>query len=500
MSYSSNHSNSISRAVSKNASPPEKAIKALYNYHPQTAKELSFMEGEFFYVISEEKDWYQASNPSTGKQGMVPKSYFEVIDRTRPHSANGSVASRRSSHDQSKMGTLYAIVLYDFQAEKSDELTAYAGENLFICAHHNHEWFIAKPIGRLGGPGLVPVGFVSIVDIASGYATGNDVRDDINSVNLPTVQEWKGNIAKYKASNISLGSVEHQPTVSNFRQQSFSMYDSEIVTKASVESFGLEDEKYWFEIHCELSTGKARKLKRYYQDFYDLQVKLLDSFPAESGKLRDANGQWTKRIMPYIPGPVPYITDTITKKRKEDLNVYVGDLIMLPDYMAHSDMVRSLFMIRENGFDHELAIHVMSHYSGSERDGDTAIITSGTNGLHSGRTNEDNTLTGEDLKLYEKLSELSLSASKPQSRPPSILPPGLKPAKIKFYYKDDIFALMLNSNITFAELHSKIAPRIDSENFKLQVKLADGDAEEVKSDAQVAQIIQAKLKISVHDA
>ena len=142
---------------------------------------------------------------------------------------------------------------------------------------------------------------------ATGYATGNDVIEDIKSVNLPTVQEWKSNIARYKASNISLGSVEQQ------QQQSFTkslnksakLIEGELLVKASVESFGLEDEKYWFLVYCELSNGKARQLKRYYQDFYDLQVQLLDAFPAEAGKLRDADGQWSKRIMPYIPGPVP---------------------------------------------------------------------------------------------------------------------------------------------------------------------------------------------------
>ncbi|QLL32585.1 hypothetical protein HG536_0D01070 [Torulaspora globosa] len=478
-------------------SSPEMAIKALYSYQSQSPKELSFLEGEFFYVVREETEWFHASNPSTGKQGMVPKSYFEVIDKTRPRSSNASLLSRRSSHGQSKMGSLYAIVLYDFQAEKSDELTAYAGENLFICAHHNYEWFIAKPIGRLGGPGLVPVAFVSIVDIATGYATGDDVRDDINAVNMPTVQEWKGNIAKYKASNISLGSVEHHPAIAPSTQHSSTIFESGIITKASVDNFGLEDEKYWFEVHCTLSTGKMRRLKRSYQDFYDLQVKLLDSFPAESGKLRDANGQWTKRIMPYIPGPVPYVTDTITRKRKEDLNVYVKDLIMLPDYIAHSDMVRHLFSLRNNGFDHE---QNMPQYNLSEKDGETAVFGSQADGLPQARPNEDNTLTGEDLKLYEKLSELSLSKSKPHSRPPSTQPPALKPTKIKFYYKDDIFALMLNSNITYAELRSKIAPRIDVEKFNLQVKLADGAIEDVTTDAQVAQIIQAKLKITVSDS
>lgn len=510
-SHSSHHSTSVSRNSSKNLNIPEKAIKALYNYQLQSPKELSFAEGDFFYVVSEEQDWYKASNPSNGKQGMVPKSYFEVIDRAGPRSSNGSMASRQSSHDNSsKLGSLYAIVLYDFQAEKSDELTAYAGENLFICAHHNFEWFIAKPIGRLGGPGLVPVGFVSIVDIATGYATGNEVRDDISSAYLPTVLEWKGYIAKYKASNISLGSVEQNVALSasdnsnsgGKQQQDLPMTripHSDVVTKASVESFGMEDDRYWFEVNCEVSSGKRRKLKRYYQDFYDLQVKLLDSFPAESGKLRDNNGQWTKRIMPYIPGPVPYVTDVITKKRKEDLNVYVGDLIMLPDYISRSDMVRSLFMLRENGFDHESATQSMHQYQNNERDGETAVISALTANSQSSNNNEDNTVTGEDLKLYEKLSELSLSSAKPHSRPPSTLPPALKPTKIKFYYKDDIFALMLNSNVTFAELYTKIAPRIDSGEFKLNIKSNDGDGDEVTTDAQVLNIIQSKLKISVYD-
>lgn len=507
-SHSSQHSNSVSRSSSKNFSVPEKAIKALYSYQAQSPKELSFLGGDFFYVKNEEQDWYNASNPSSGKQGMVPKSYFEVVDRSRPRSLSGSARSRHSEHDQlSKMGSLYAIVLYDFQAEKSDELTAHAGENLFICAHHNYEWFIAKPIGRLGGPGLVPVGFVSIVDIGSGYATGNEVKDDITSVSLPTVQEWKGYIAKYKASNISLGSVEQNPPLSpNSRytkqQQELPVpptTNNDFVTKASVEAFGLEEDKYWFEVNCEISSGKRRKLKRYYQDFYDLQVKLLDSFPAESGKLRDNNGQWTKRIMPYIPGPVPYVTDVITKKRKDDLNVYVGDLIMLPEYISRSTMVRSIFMLRDNGFDHDNNIQPINQFQNNGKDDDTAVISGLPNNHLSARNNEDNTLTGEDLKLYEKLSELSLSSSKPHSRPPSTLPPQIKPTKIKFYYKDDIFALMLNSDITLNELYAKIAPRIDSSQFRLFIKMNDSDGAEIISDPQVSNLIQSKMKISVYD-
>ncbi|CCD24206.1 phosphatidylinositol-3-phosphate-binding protein BEM1 NDAI_0C05470 [Naumovozyma dairenensis CBS 421] len=516
--------NSYHNRHSSNVSSPDKAIKAIYNYHSQTPKELSFVKGEFFYVINENDEWYEASNPSTGKQGMVPKSYFEEFDRTRPTSIGATTATTTNRQSQqttqsnessstTKLGSLYAIVLYDFKAEKSDELTAFVGENLFICAHHNFEWFIAKPIGRLGGPGLVPVGFVSIVDIATGYATGNDVMEDIKSVNLPTVQEWKANIAKYKASNINLGTVEQKQQDSQYRNSNKNMSSSgrdtgtsrkgsvltansyDVITRVSVDSYGLEDEKYWFAVNCDLDNGKSRKLKRYYEDFYDLQVSLLDSFPAESGKLRDSNGQWTKRILPYIPGPVPYVTEMITKKRREDLNVYVTDLVKLPAYISHSPLVDNVFKLRNNGYDEEYVTSTVDHPG--KDNGDTAILHVNPNDLNN---NEDNTLTGEDLKLQEKLSGLALSSTVGKnSRPTSALPSTTKPTKIKFYYKDDIFALMLNKDITFAELHDRIAPRIDTEKFKLCVKLEEGDGEEIKSDLQVPEIIDAKLKISVHD-
>lgn len=43
--------------------------------------------------------------------------------------------------------TLYRIVMYNFQAERSDELEAKAGEAIIVIAESNWEWFVAKPIG-----------------------------------------------------------------------------------------------------------------------------------------------------------------------------------------------------------------------------------------------------------------------------------------------------------------------------------------------------------------
>ncbi|CCE65519.1 hypothetical protein TPHA_0L01660 [Tetrapisispora phaffii CBS 4417] len=492
---------------SSNISSPERVIRALYNYRAQSSEELSFLEGEFFYVEEEEDEWYKASNPNSSKVGMVPKSYFEIINKTRPPSvgvhSNGGISRQQSNEISTQPSSLYGIVLYDFQAEKADELTAYVGENLFICAHHNYEWFIAKPIGRLGGPGLVPIDFVSIIDISTGFATGNKIKDDIIAANLPTVKEWKSNVTKYKNSNIALGSVDHNQQsnfggVGNIDEEYIEspIFDSEVVKKASVVSYLLEDDKYWFTLICELSNGKSRKLKRYYQDFYDLQVKLLDTFPSESGKLRNSSGQWTKRILPYIPGPVPQVTESITNKRKDDLNIYVSELVHLPDYISRCDYVKYLFAIKNNGYDEEFLNTVTDSFSNQNTETLMAQQLPSKNELN---LQGDNTLTGEDLQLYEKMGELSLDGSKQKSRPPSSLPPQLKPTKIKFYYNDDIFALMLKPDTMLSELRSNISTRIDGINFKLEINLSNGETELINSDSQVSYIIQNKLKINVID-
>lgn len=39
--------------------------------------------------------------------------------------------------------SLYAIVQYDFHAERPDELEAKAGEPIVVIAQSNHEWYVA---------------------------------------------------------------------------------------------------------------------------------------------------------------------------------------------------------------------------------------------------------------------------------------------------------------------------------------------------------------------
>jgi SH3 domain len=105
---------------------------------------------------------------------------------------------------------VYGVVMYDFAAERPDELEAQQGEAIIVIAQSNPEWFVAKPIGRLGGPGLIPVSFIEIRDMVTGKAVPNP-QEAVQRAGVPRVEEWKKMAADYKNSSITLGRFEGSP-------------------------------------------------------------------------------------------------------------------------------------------------------------------------------------------------------------------------------------------------------------------------------------------------
>lgn len=213
-----------------------KVIKALYDYSPDPNRpeELGFHKGDFFHVISREndEDWYEACNPLIpSARGLVPVSYFDIIGKTERESTgsngsamasagnpkisgpslisvNGNDAMKSPNHTRnssmSKGAMVYGIVMYDFNAERPDELDAKAGEAIIVIAQSNPEWFVAKPIGRLGGPGLIPVSFIEIRDMVTGRAVEDPLKA-VQVAGVPRVEQWKKLAADYKNNSISLG-------------------------------------------------------------------------------------------------------------------------------------------------------------------------------------------------------------------------------------------------------------------------------------------------------
>ncbi|RSL54599.1 hypothetical protein CEP54_009779 [Fusarium duplospermum] len=86
-----------------------------------------------------------------------------------------------------------------------------------------------------------------------------------------------------------------------------------------------ESGEYVFIIEaCFVGVG-VWELVRRYEDFYDLQINLLSQFPREAGNTGD------KRTLPYMPGPVENVTETVSKTRRINLDAYLvlGILVII---------------------------------------------------------------------------------------------------------------------------------------------------------------------------
>ncbi|KAI9483298.1 MAG: hypothetical protein EXX96DRAFT_519500 [Benjaminiella poitrasii] len=436
---------------------PKKIIKALYDYKAKRPHEISFKKGDFFHVTGRENDseWFEACNPASNLKGIVPVPYFQVIDKTerslavsRPISSSTASSNTLTSeldsgfsdlsiHGQNtppsnkKKHQIYGIVMYDFKAERPDELEAQAGEAIVVIAQSNHEWLVAKPIGRLGGPGLIPVSFVQIRDAVTGQLIDDgDHHGQPVSSQLLGVEDWKKQAQSYEASSIPLGTFESPvassspsaaavaaaaATVDNKTRVSTSSSDSipfHIVTFVSVDSYILEGDQYWFVVYARINENCHRILYRLYEDFYDFQLNLLQAYPVEAGKAD------RERILPYMPGPLTYVDEAITSERQVDLDRYCKELLSLPKYLSESELVqRQLFGIHEGDI---------------ELDYDPRAAN---NNRPVSANNDDLTQQPATIVLEQQI-------------------------KIKIVYKDDMFAMKVPADCSLDFLKSKVQERI----------------------------------------
>ncbi|KAJ1929348.1 bud emergence protein 1 [Tieghemiomyces parasiticus] len=444
--------------------PPKKVIKALYDYTAESPEELTFVKGDFFMVVANENDefWYLASNPNTGARGLVPVSYFQIVSKRResspappslsqmasshnqmahmihpvPHNpaVNGyghagpartaspmqqppsqsrphtpGESARRNSRARSTQPQIYGTVLYDFDAERPDELAAKAGDHVIIIAQSNEDWFVAKPINRIGGPGLLPVSFIQVRDLKTGQPVTNlleMLRN--NNIKLPGVAEWKREAIEQDRQHIPLGVVAgappqtgHGPSMvqphpsgpnsmapsaqrasrasvgsagshpgpgysgSAARQPSFdaSEYNQrnsrahtageaysflgENVAGISVVSYKNKGDRFYFQIQMLFRDGHQRILFRLYEEFYQFQVYLLEEFPKEAGRMDEP------RTLPFMTGPLSFVNETITAERRAQLDEYLRNLFRQPSYIVNSAPIQNFLAPR--GEDLEIA-------------------------------------------------------------------------------------------------------------------------------------------------
>lgn len=117
---------------------------------------------------------------------------------------------------------------------------------------------------------------------------------------------------------------------------------------------------YWYIIEAQMSDGRWWELSRYYADFYDFQIALLEKFPDEAGNKGKA------RSLPFMPGPVAHVTDAISNGRRQNLDDYIKKIVEQPDHIREDILVRKLFAPKP-GQDYEIdpeAVEVDYRFSG----------------------------------------------------------------------------------------------------------------------------------------
>lgn len=603
---------------------------------------------------------YEACDPLRDIQGKVPCQYFEVVSRPEsiitvplsslslkentqvsggevdsvsslssssaaavqrqsirsPNSVRASMqpGSRMSTQDK-KVQPLYGVVLYDFQAERPDELQAAAGESIIIIAQSNDEWFVAKPIGRLGGPGLIPVSFIQLRDMGSDRPVPEHlVAEKLAAV--PKVEEWKRMTAEYKASSIPLSRYGSDQALSSLRdsrasstgsshhsdqhqQQQQHLYQQQqqqgqqlgyrtaqqqqqqqhhhqhqhqpqqrhhnhpganvnqvFVVNASVERYAFDGGRYWYLVICELSNGRFRNLCRYYQDFYDFQIRLLDEFPDEAGR----TGR-QQRTLPFMPGPLTYVNDSISSQRRANLDEYVHNLLYLPSYISRSSTVQQLFDLREGDIETHArsdAMPTVPSWEGDENEGDDDDDDEGIeennneiqehNEAENNDTDpveepsQDSTEVADDFEVehndqensapgleysnhngsaetqVEKQAQVeepkkdaevqidaaarnmstSTIADEPKTTAASTTPRQF--IKIKVFYKDDLIAIRVPSDIPLDELTRLIGERLQTDKA-LGLKFKDevsGDPMFINSSAEFKTLLSGREKIVLY--
>ncbi|TVY19470.1 Protein scd2/ral3 [Lachnellula arida] len=545
--------------------PPKKVIRALYDYEAQSNQELGFSKGDFFHVIGRENDtdWYEACNPALpDARGLVPVAFFQALGKTERDSGQSDTSPqpvRLPDHDSgysdtSGSGTLvgtetqrssksttkgigamvYGIVMYDFAAERPDELDAKAGEAIIVIAQSNPEWFVAKPIGRLGGPGLIPVSFIEIRDMTSGQAVP-DAQDAVQRAGVPKVEEWKKMAADYKNSSITLGKFEvpnsgspgleqgmdrmslqqggRQSQQNGFvgfhnvkllaetnmaQQQRQSQQtrptqpaqplQNSYATKPTSELYApmsariprycFAEDKYWFVIEAALEDGRHWELSRYYEDFYDFQIALLTEFPAEAG-----NTGTQKRTLPYMPGPVNYVTDAITEGRQHNLDAYVKNLLTQPPYISRCTLVKQFFAPREgdyemdpNAANEEYRLSGGSQQSSNDSPSNGASRQSSRGNLNGAgyaggltaaparnsphQRNQPSLSANGNGNLAPTRQTSSLSQPSNQSLSPGLNGQQPSAMKVKIYFGEDLIAIRVPTDIQYQQLHEKIRDRL----------------------------------------
>ena len=265
-------------------------------------------------------------------------------------------------------GNVILVTKYDFVAEGENEISVNKGDLVKLIDRLGNGWVLVKYIDRVQPPGLIPA---SYVDIA--------VNDQTNPITLTWLQKDDDDSEQQPTSQAHIDNIIDEL---NYLDLQFNKVESKFVTinnrpypiQASISNFLLFNGRIWYRLDIEYSNKSKSYICRYYQDFYNLHIKLLDLYEilskiearnsvANSGGGGGSRGDTIK--LPKLPEPIPTQNNddenkeiSMLLKRCNELNIYINKLI-LNKYYQTSDQLRDWLEVRDlpgfiiNSFDNE---------------------------------------------------------------------------------------------------------------------------------------------------
>ena len=114
--------------------------------------------------------------------------------------------------------------------------------------------------------------------------------------------------------------------------------------------------RFVFQLDINWSDDTKSVCFRGYQQFFEFQCKLLDSFPEEAGLEKGS-----QRTLPYLPGKQVFRRSTkqLAMDRLPELDQYIKELIGLPEHISHSALVTRFFKDEET-------VHYIKNFEGSQ--------------------------------------------------------------------------------------------------------------------------------------
>jgi bud emergence protein 1 len=239
---------------------------------------------------------------------------------------------------------------------------------------------------------------------------------------------------------------------------------------------------YWYIIECQMEDGRWWELSRYYADFYDFQIALLEMFPEEAGN------KGKPRTLPFMPGPVAHVTDAISNGRRQNLDEYIKKIVAMPNHISKSMLVRNLFRPKP-GQDFEIDPNALGEdyrLSGGSQQSMQPTSQTPANAQPAGyggmpppgsrlsqqrppvpMSSGPGIQMGGPPFLHSQASNLTQASTSSSMKAANTQ----GPMKVKVFFQEDIIAIRVPQDIVFVALKERLMERLKlNEDIAIQYK------------------------------